>query len=173
MITWMLIDVLKQGKPTLIGACTGVVAGLVGITPAAGFVSIGASFIIGITVAPVCYFGIIIIKKALKIDDSLDAFGCHGIGGIWGGILTGLFVTPELNLTEGLGGLFYGGGLTQLISQIEGILITIAIVVAGTLIAAAITKVFTPLRVSKHEELNGMDISQHGEIAYPSFTGLD
>ncbi|MDR2426765.1 MAG: ammonium transporter [Endomicrobium sp.] len=173
MIMWMFIDVLKQGKPTLIGACTGVIAGLVGITPAAGFVSIGASFIIGITVAPVCYFGIIIIKKALKIDDSLDAFGCHGIGGIWGGILTGLFVTPELNLTEGLGGLFYGGGLTQLISQIEGILLTIVIVVAGTLIAAVITKVFTPLRVSKHEELNGMDISQHGEIAYPSFTGLD
>jgi Amt family ammonium transporter len=173
MVIWMLIDVVKQGKPTLIGACTGVVAGLVGITPAAGFVSIGASLIIGISVAPVCYFGIILIKKIIKIDDSLDAFGCHGIGGIWGGILTGLFVTPELNLTEGLGGLFYGGGLTQTISQIEGILLTVVIVVAGTLIAAGITKIFTPLRVSKHEEANGMDISQHGEIAYPSFTGLD
>ncbi|MDR1940935.1 MAG: ammonium transporter, partial [Endomicrobium sp.] len=104
MVVWMLIDVIKQGKPTLIGACTGVVAGLVGITPAAGFVSIGASLVIGISVAPVCYFGIILIKKIVKIDDSLDAFGCHGIGGIWGGILTGLFVTPELNLTEWLGG---------------------------------------------------------------------
>ncbi|MDR2192808.1 MAG: ammonium transporter, partial [Endomicrobium sp.] len=173
MLVWMLIDIFKQGKPTLIGACTGVIAGLVGITPAAGFVSIGASLLIGITVAPVCYFGIILIKRILKIDDALDAFGCHGIGGIWGGILTGLFVTPELNLTEGLGGLFYGGGLTQLISQIEGILITIAVVAVGTLIALGITKIFFPLRASKHEEANGLDMSEHGEIAYPSFNGLD
>jgi Amt family ammonium transporter len=173
MVAWMLIDVFKQGKPTLIGACTGVIAGLVGITPAAGFVSMGASLIIGITVAPVCYFGIVLIKKILKIDDALDAFGCHGIGGIWGGVLTGLFVMPELNLTEGLGGLFYGGGLTQLISQIGGILVTIILVVVGTLIALGITRILLPVRASKHEEANGLDMSEHGEIAYPSFNGLD
>ncbi|WP_193352841.1 ammonium transporter [Endomicrobium proavitum] len=173
LVTWLAIDVIKQGKATLIGACTGVVAGLVGITPAAGFVSITGAFVIGITTSIVCYFGITLIKKVLKIDDALDAFGCHGIGGIWGGLLTGFFVVPELNLTEGLGGLFYGGGWTQFIAQAEGILVTIAIVIVGTLICAGITRIFTPLRVDKKEELQGLDVSEHGENAYPSFFGLD
>ncbi|MDR0800395.1 MAG: ammonia channel protein, partial [Endomicrobium sp.] len=148
----------------------GVVAGLVGITPAAGFVDMWAALIIGVTVSPVCYFGIVLIKRIFKIDDALDAFGCHGIGGIWGGILTGVFVNPAIN--GGKPGLIFGQ-TEQLFSQIEGILVTFAIVIVGTLLCAGIVRMFIPLRVEKKEELIGLDMSEHGENAYPSFTGLD
>ncbi|MDR3125187.1 MAG: ammonium transporter [Endomicrobium sp.] len=170
MLVWMLLDVIKQGKVTLIGACTGVIAGLVGITPAAGFVDMWAAFIIGITVSPVCYGGISLIKKVFKIDDALDAFGCHGIGGIWGGILTGVFCNPMIN--GGKAGLIYGKTF-QFFAQIEGILITFAIVISGTLFCVSIVKCFMPLRVDIREELVGLDLSEHGESAYPSFNGLD
>jgi Amt family ammonium transporter len=169
LVSWMIIDVIREGKPTLIGACTGVVAGLVGITPAAGFVPVYAAFIIGILVSPVCYFGIILVKKVLKIDDALDAFGCHGIGGIFGGLMTGLFAQAAVGGTDGL---VYGAPI-QLGKQALAILITIVVAVLGTLIAAGIARIFTPLRASKDEEITGLDSSQHGESAYPSFYGLD
>ncbi|MDR2644846.1 MAG: ammonium transporter [Endomicrobium sp.] len=170
MLIWILLDMLKTGKSTLIGACTGVIAGLVGITPAAGFVDIWAALIIGLTVSPVCYCGIALIKKVFKIDDALDAFGCHGIGGIWGGLLTGVFVNPSIN--GGKPGLIYGQ-FAQFFAQVEGILITFIIVVLGTLLCAWAVKILMPLRVERKEELIGLDISEHGESAYPSFTGLD
>jgi len=174
MLVWMIIDVAKQGKATLIGACTGVIVGLVGITPAAGFVDIWAALFIGVTVSPVCYFGIMLVKKVFKVDDALDAFGCHGIGGIWGGILTGVFANPKINPGTEYGlGLIFGGQTSQFISQLEGILITFVVVVVGTLFCAGIVNVFTRLRVEKKEELVGLDMSEHGENAYPSFTGLD
>ncbi len=91
LLSWMLLDVLHNGKSTLVGAATGLVVGLVAITPNAGFVPIWFSSIIGALVSPICYYGVALIKKKLKIDDALDAFGCHGIGGIWGGIATGIF----------------------------------------------------------------------------------
>jgi Amt family ammonium transporter len=171
LLSWMFIDVLRQGKPTMIGACTGVVAGLVAITPAAGFVPVWAALIIGLTAGPLCYIGISIVKKKLKIDDSLDAFGCHGIGGMWGGIMTGLFADPTINEAAS-SGLFFGDAV-QFKAQIGSIVITILVAVVGTLICAAITRIFTTLRVSKRDELTGLDRSQHGEMAYPSFTGLD
>jgi Amt family ammonium transporter len=170
LVTWMFIDIIKQGKPTLIGACTGVIAGLVGITPAAGFVSMWAALIIGISTTIVCYFGITLIKRVVKIDDSLDAFGCHGIGGIWGGLMTGVFVDASIN--GGNPGLIFGQS-QQFISQVLGILITLGIVIVGTLICAGITRIFTPLRVDKRDELVGLDATQHGETAYPAFLGLD
>lgn len=172
LLSWMLIDVIRQGKTTLVGASTGLVVGLVAITPGAGFVPIWASFIIGALVSPICYFGVALIKKKLKIDDALDAFGCHGIGGIWGGIATGIFADRSINGVAKWDGLVFGD-YHLFLAQIAGILITIAVAVAGTLICAAIVRVFTPLRVDKREEQLGMDISQHGESAYPSFNGLD
>ncbi|MDR2708710.1 MAG: ammonium transporter [Elusimicrobiota bacterium] len=171
LITWMLMDVIKQGKPTLIGACTGVIAGLVGITPAAGFVSIWASLIIGVTTTIACYFGILLIKKIVKIDDALDAFGCHGVGGIWGGLMTGVFANPQINELAKPGLIF--GQTEQFVAQILGILVTLLVVVVGTLVCAGIVRIFTPLRVDKKDELVGLDISQHGETAYPAFLGLD
>jgi Amt family ammonium transporter len=169
LLGWMLIDVLKQGKPTLIGACTGVIAGLVAITPGAGFVSLPAAILIGFLAAPVCFFGISFIKKKLKFDDALDAFGCHGIGGMFGGLMTGLFADPAVS---GISGLFYGD-VRQFGAQAASIVITICFATVGTLICAGIARAFGPLRVSKRDELIGMDMSQHGESAYPSFNGLD
>jgi Amt family ammonium transporter len=171
MVVWMLLDVIKQGKPTLIGACTGVLAGLVGITPAAGFVPLWAALIIGATTSPICYMAISLIKQKFRIDDALDAFGCHGVGGIWGGILTGVFCNPDIG---GLGGpgLIYGSW-GQFGAQVAGIAITIVLVSVGALVCAGLTRIFTPLRVGKKEELVGLDLSEHAERAYPSFNGLD
>jgi Amt family ammonium transporter len=171
LFSWMLLDIKKHGYPTAVGAITGAIAGLVAITPGAGFVSIQASMLIGFLVSPVCFFGMSFLKKKLKIDDALDAFGCHGIGGIYGGIMTGIFTNPVI---AGIGGpgLIYGS-FGQFGKQVLSVIITIIFVTIGTLICAGITRLFTPLRVSKGDEQVGLDITQHNEAAYPSFTGLD
>lgn len=172
LLSWMFIDVVKEGKPTLVGASTGLVVGLVAITPGAGFVPIWSAFIIGALVSPICYFGVALIKKKLKIDDALDAFGCYGIGGIWGGIATGIFAQKSINSTAKWDGLVFGD-YRLFLAQLEGILITIVIAVVGTLLCVAVVRIFTPLRVSLKEEQLGLDVTQHGENAYPSFNGLD
>lgn len=172
LLTWMLIEVIREGKPTLVGASTGLVIGLVAITPGAGFVPVWASFIIGILVSPICYFTVILLKQKLKIDDALDAFGCHGIGGIWGGIATGLFGKSSINSVAKWDGLVFGD-YRLFLSQVLSIVITIAVAIVGTLICIGIVRIFTPLRVDPKEELVGLDASQHGENAYPSFNGFD
>lgn len=172
LLSWMLLDVLHNGKSTLVGAATGLVVGLVAITPGAGFVPIWSSFIIGALVSPICYYGVALIKKKLKIDDALDAFGCHGIGGIWGGIATGIFAQSSINDVARWDGLVFGD-YHLFVAQIVEIIITMIIAVVGTLICVAIVKIFTPLRVDVKDEQVGLDISQHGESAYPSFNGLD
>ena len=172
LLTWMLIEVIREGKPTLVGASTGLVIGLVAITPGAGFVPVWASFIIGILVSPICYFTVILLKQKLKIDDALDAFGCHGIGGIWGGIATGLFGKTSINSVAKWDGLVFGDHRLFL-AQVLSIVITIAVAIVGTLICIGIVRIFTPLRVDTKEELVGLDASQHGENAYPSFNGFD
>lgn len=172
LLVWMLIDIIKDGKPTLVGASTGLVVGLVAITPGAGFVPVWSSIIIGAVVSPLCYFMMNFLKKKLKIDDALDAFGCHGIGGIWGGIATGLFARSDINSVAQWNGLVFGE--TRLFAaQLISIVVTIAVAVVGTLICVGITRIFTKLRVEPKEELVGMDMTQHGEQAYPSFNGLD
>ena len=172
LLTWMLIEVIREGKPTLVGASTGLVIGLVAITPGAGFVPVGASFIIGILVSPICYFTVILLKQKLKIDDALDGFGCHGIGGIWGGIATGLFGKTSINSVAKWDGLVFGDHRLFL-AQVLSIVITIAVAIVGTLICIGIVRIFTPLRVDPKEEMVGLDASQHGENAYPSFNGFD
>ena len=172
LLSWMLIDTVKDGKPTIVGACTGLVVGLVAITPGAGFVPIWSSFIIGALVSPICYFTMNFIKHKLKIDDALDAFGCHGIGGIWGGIATGLFAKSSINPVARWDGLVFGD-VHLFAVQVLSILITITWAVAGALICIGIVRIFTPLRASEKEELLGMDATQHGESAYPSFNGFD
>lgn len=172
LLTWMLIEVIREGKPTLVGASTGLVIGLVSITPGAGFVPVWASFIIGILVSPICYFTVILLKQKLKIDDALDAFGCHGIGGIWGGIATGLFGKTSVNSVAKWDGLVFGDHRLFL-AQVLSIVITIVIAIVGTLICIGIVRIFTPLRVDPKEEMVGLDASQHGENAYPSFNGFD
>lgn len=172
LLTWMLIEVIREGKPTLVGASTGLVIGLVAITPGAGFVLVWASFIIGILVSPICYFTVLLLKQKLKIDDALDAFGCHGIGGIWGGIATGLFGKTSINSVAKWDGLVFGDHRLFL-AQVLSIVITIAVAIVGTLICIGLVRIFTPLRVDPKEEMVGLDASQHGENAYPSFNGFD
>ena len=174
IISWMVVETIHSGKPTLIGASTGMVAGLVGITPGAGFIPIWAAIIVGIIVSPICYFMISVVKKKLGYDDALDAFGCHGVGGIVGGLATGLFALSSINGAAEWDGLITGGGETHLfVAQILSILVTIGVAVVGTLICTFITKLITPLRVTKREEQIGLDMSEHNESAYPSFNGLD
>ena len=172
LVSWMLIDVIKDGKPTLVGASTGLVVGLVAITPGAGFVPIWSAIIIGALVSPICYFTMNFIKHKLKIDDALDAFGCHGIGGVWGGIATGLFTKTSINSVARWDGLVFGN-VHLFVAQVLSIIITAAVAVVGTLICIGIIRIFTPLRVDQKEEALGLDISQHGENAYPSFNGFD
>lgn len=172
MLVWMLIEVIYNKKPTLIGTVTGIVAGLVAITPGAGFVPIWASLIIGAVVSPICYIMISFMKKRFGYDDALDAFGCHGIGGIWGGIATGLFADSSINSVARWNGLVFGD--TKLfIAQVISIMVTILVATVGTLICIGIIKLFMPLRVSKKAEAIGLDLSEHGETAYPSFNGFD
>lgn len=172
VLTWMLVEKIKTGKPTLLGAATGAVVGLVAITPGAGFVPIWASIIIGALVSPICYFAVSTIKHKFGYDDALDAFGCHGIGGIWGGIATGLFALKSINPATQWNGLFFGQ--TELfIAQILSIIATIALAAVGTFIIIKVIGMFMEIRVSDKEELEGLDRSEHSENAYPSFTGMD
>ena len=172
MMSWMFIDVIKDGKPTLVGASTGLVVGLVAITPGAGFVPIWSAIIIGALVSPICCGTISLLKGKLKIDDALDAFGCHGIGGVWGGIATGLFAKHSINPVARWDGLFFGN-YRLFVAQIIGIVVTVAVAIVGTLVCLGIVRLFTELRVDEKAEKVGLDISQHGESAYPTFNGLD
>lgn len=173
LASWLVVERLATGKPTLVGASTGLVAGLVAITPGAGFVEPWAALIIGAAVPPVCFFAISHLKARFGYDDALDAFGCHGIGGVVGGILTGLFCTPDLSWTD-FGGLFYTGDPTLLVAQALGIAVTVVIVLVLDLVLVLVVKVLCGgLRVDEADEALGLDISEHGESAYPAFTGLD
>ncbi len=170
MLSWMVCDMIANRKPTLIGVCTGMVAGLVGITPGAGFVPVWAAVIIGLSTSPICFLMISYGKRKFGFDDALDAFSCHGTGGIWGGILTGIFAKASVG---GYNGAIYGDW-GQFAAQLIGIGITIVIAVVGTIICYAITRLFTGnIRVDAKDEAVGLDVSQHGESAYPSFNGLE
>lgn len=174
LLSWIITERITVGKPTLAGACTGLVAGLVVITPAAGFVEPWAAMIMGLIVSPCCYLAISRLKKLIGYDDALDAFGCHSIGGIIGGILTGLFCVPELSWTD-FGGLIYTGDPSLLVSQILGILVTLVFVIAAGFILGFIVKALFKgsLRVSEEDEAAGLDVALHGESAYPAYLGLD
>ena len=174
LLAWMVVERMRTGKPTLVGSCTGLVAGLVGVTPAAGFVEPWAAIIIGFITAPCCFFAISIAKRKIGYDDALDAFGCHAVGGVVGGILTGVFCVPELSWT-GFGGFIYTGDASLLISQFLGILITLAIVVVcGAVLGLIVKAVFhRSLRVDEEAEARGLDVATHGESAYPAYLGLD
>ena len=174
LVSWMIVERVKVGKPTLVGAATGLVAGLVVITPAAGFVEPWAAIIMGLIVSPICYFAISFCKAKIGYADAHDAFGCHAVGGIVGGICTGIFCVPELSWTD-FGGLLYTGDVSLLCSQIAGIAITIVFVGILDVVLAFIVKACFKgsLRVSEEKEAQGLDIAAHGESAYPAYIGLD
>jgi Amt family ammonium transporter len=153
-LTWKIIEVMHKRKPSLIGMLSGIVAGLVAITPAAGFVDPKGAVIIGLIAGPVCYISSVWIKKLLRYDDSLDAFGIHGAGGLLGALLTGVFATTTINSLS---------GDATLAKQAIGLAWTIAYSAVGTLVILIICKFTTGLRVSDAEEAEGLDTVLHGE----------
>ncbi len=163
-LSWTVAEWLHHGKPTVLGAASGAVAGLVAITPASGFVTPMAAIVIGLVGGVVCYLGVSVLKTKLGYDDSLDAFGCHGIGGTWGAIATGLFATKAIN-PLGADGLFYGNpGLMK--AQLISIVATMAFAAIGTFIILKVVNAFTKIRATADEEVTGLDLTMHGEEAY-------
>ncbi len=172
LVSWMLIEKLVHKKSTSLGAATGAVVGLVAITPGAGFVPVWASIIIGLLVSPICFLAMTKLKSKFKYDDALDAFGCHGIGGIWGGIATGLFTQKSINSAAQWDGLIFGE--TKLFAaQLIAIAVTIAFAAIATFLIMHVIKLIMPIRTKSADEAQGLDLSEHGEMAYPAYNGLD
>lgn len=164
-LTWMTVDWIHNKKPTTVGACTGAVSGLVAITPAAGTVDIFGAFFIGLITPLICFYMVAVIKPRFKYDDTLDAFGVHGIGGIVGSILTGVFATQFISGEGGVKGALYGDW-HQLWIQIIATVISIVFSAVMTYILFKITDRLVGIRVDKRVEEEGLDIYEHGESAY-------
>ena len=163
-LSWALIEWIRNGKPTIFGTASGAVAGLVAITPAAGFVSVIPAIIIGIMVSIFCFSAVSIIKPKLGYDDSLDAFGVHCIGGIWGALATGLFASKAVN-SAGSNGLFFGNP-KQFLVQLIAVLITLFYTFVVTFVIYKLVDFVIGVRVDEKEELMGLDLTQHHERAY-------
>lgn len=162
-LTWLILEKVLRGKPTAVGAATGAVAGLVGITPAAGFVNPLAAILIG-SITAVCCFYAISIKHKMQVDDSLDTFPVHGVGGTVGAILTGIFATVEVN-SAGKDGLLRGNP-GQVVTQIVAIIVAYIVAGVGTFIILKLLDATVGLRLTAEEEYQGMDINEHGEEGY-------
>lgn len=163
IISWMLLEIIINQHPDMVGMCTGALCGLVGITPAAGYVTNIGAIEIGISCTLVSFVYITYIKPHLKYDDPLDAFGCHGVAGIVGSILVGFFATSKVNPNIHQNGLFYGGGWQLLKVQFWGTILTIIFVAGMTFLCAKLIALIIPMRVSKRAEYLGLDQSEHGE----------
>lgn len=163
-LSWAVLEWLRNGKPTMFGAASGAVAGLVAITPAAGFVSVIPAIIIGLLVSVFCFIAVSIIKPKLGYDDALDAFGVHCVGGIWGALATGLFASKAVN-PLGADGLFFGNP-KQFLIQAIAVLVTVVYAIVATLIIYKVINALMGIRVNEKEEVMGLDLTQHRERAY-------
>ena len=162
VLGWLLVEWLRDGKPSILGGITGAVAGLVAITPASGFVTPMASLVIGALAGMICYYFVAVVKSKMGYDDSLDAFGVHGIGGSVGALLTGVFASSAVGGTAGL----VEGNPAQFVNNAIGALLTWVLAAVATFIILKITDALIGVRVSEGDEIQGLDISQHGEEAY-------
>src|ERR671937_474458 len=162
-LTWMTVSWLHKSAPSVLGAAAGAVAGLVAITPASGFVDVSASILIGLGAGTFCYVGIQLTKR-LKVDDALDVFGVHGVGGMWGALATGIFATVAVN-AAGADGAVYGN-VAQLGTQAIAVLASVTYSAVMTFVILKVIGLFVGLRVPEHEEVLGLDASQHREAAY-------
>lgn len=163
LISWVMMDVIKTGKPTLLGAISGAIAGLVAITPAAGFVTVGGAIVIGFLVSIFCYIAISTVKSKFGYDDALDVFGIHGVGGAWGALATGIFAAPFVN-SLGTGALYGNPG--QIVTQIIGIAVVGVYTLIMTLIIGVVIDKTIGLRVDLKEEVEGLDTHLHEESGY-------
>jgi Amt family ammonium transporter len=167
---WMFVEWIKTGKPTVLGAISGAVAGLVVITPASGFTTPMYAIIMGFIGGAACFFSATTLKHMFGFDDALDAFGVHGVGGTIGALLTGVFSVAAINTTinnnKGIGGVVEGN-YHQLLSQFLAVLLTYGIAIVGSFILIHVTRILTKgLRLSESDEYDGMDLTQHGESGY-------
>ena len=162
---WPLIEWVTRGKPSILGFCSGAVAGLVVITPSAGFVTPGSAILIGILAGVVPYFACVKLKALLKYDDALDTFGIHGVGGTMGALLTGFFATPDINanLNTNLQGIV---GQSLWIEQLKAIGVTMVLAIGGTAVLGFAIKALLGLRADKSIEEAGLDQTEHGEVGY-------
>jgi len=163
-LSWAFIEWMHNGKPTMFGTASGAVAGLVAITPAAGFVSVVPAMIIGILVSVFCFMAVSVIKPKLGYDDSLDAFGVHCIGGIWGALATGLFASKSVN-SAGANGLIFGNP-KQFLVQLTAVAVTLIYSLVASVIIYKLVDFFIGVRVNEKEEAMGLDLTQHRERAY-------
>ena len=159
---WMLVEWMMRDKPTVIGICTGAVAGLVAITPASGFVGPIGSLCIGAAAGAVCYWGCTGLERMLGYDDALDAFGVHGLGGIAGALLTGVFAVEAYGGTPGL----IEGNAMQVLNQLAGVIIVFVYDAIVSLIILKVVDVFIGLRISDEVEREGLDLAVHGEAVH-------
>lgn len=163
LIVWTLIDTKVVGKPTVLGAISGAIAGLVGITPAAGFVDVFGALVIGAGASVVSYFAVYYLKPKLGYDDALDVWGIHGMSGVWGAIATGIFAVPAVNGAAGL----IAGNANQLVVQIISVVVTIVYAFTiSYILAKVLDKAMGGIRVEESEETVGLDTSLHQESAY-------
>ena len=163
-LSWAILEWIRNGKPTVFGIVTGSIAGLATITPASGFVTVPSAMIIGVCASIICFIGIAVIKPKFGYDDSLDAFGVHGLGGIFGTLATGLFASKAVN-AAGADGLFLGNP-KQFFIQAFGVVVAIAYVFIMTFVIYKLVDVFFGMRVKEQDELMGLDLTQHREVAY-------
>ncbi len=164
LLTWTFIEWIRHGKPTILGAASGAVAGLVAITPAAGFVGPISAILIGIITGIICFLAVVILKNKLGYDDSLDAFGIHGVGGSVGAIATGLFASMAIN-PAGADGLFFGN-LGQLGTQVIATVVSALFSFVATFIILKVIDLIIGIRVQEEDEIMGLDLSQHNETGY-------
>jgi Amt family ammonium transporter len=171
-LAWMIAEWFANGKPTMLGAASGAVAGLVAITPASGFVTPMASIAVGGGAGVLCWYACSLKMKMQRYDDALDVVGVHCVGGTWGAIATGLFATTAVNSAVTTQGLFVSGEWSLVGSQIAAVLMSFALAIVGSLVCLGITSVVCGgLRVEQDDEFSGLDISQHSETAYVFATG--
>jgi len=164
-LTWMTASWLRHGRPSVLGMAAGAVAGLVGITPAAGYVSVPAAIVIGFGAGVFCFFAVDLLKKVVRIDDALDVFAVHGVGGIWGALATGLFAEEAISGIAGANGLFFGNP-EQLLKQAVAVAVVAVFAAGMTGIILKAIDLTIGLRVPEEEEVLGLDTTQHGELAY-------
>lgn len=163
-LSWVGVEWLRSGKPTLLGAISGAISGLVAITPAAGYVSVLAALLIGFIGGVACYYAVAVIKVRLGYDDSLDAFGIHGVGGIWGALATGIWANQEIN-PHGANGLLFGES-HLFVAECISIVVAALLAIVGTIVIYQLVSWITKVRVEEVDEIAGLDITQHGERGY-------
>ncbi|HEX9180568.1 MAG TPA: ammonium transporter, partial [Burkholderiales bacterium] len=174
VLAWSFVEWMVKGKPSMLGAASGAVAGLVAITPACGFVGIGGALVIGAVAAVICFWGVTGLKKMLGADDALDVFGIHGVGGVVGALLTGVFASPSLGgagicnyVTNKCGDPADFAGIgAQVWIQFQGVLTAVVVSAVVSVVALFIIKMIVGLRVTEEEEREGLDTTYHGESAY-------